>query len=115
MNYNKYREAIHEKVCKRCIELAEDGVCGLTGHDQCGVELHLPDIVKVVQSVKSLQLKDYVEELRKVVCGKCKNKNMDGTCQLRSDADCGLDRYFELVVEAIEEVDGKHGFKKKKR
>ena len=35
----------------------------------------------------------------------CKNQSPDGTCKLRNAADCGLDRYFELIIEAIEEVD----------
>lgn len=105
MDYEKYREAIHKKVCQHCIDRTEEGICGLTGHDECGVEAHLPKIVRAVQSVQSDSLQDYIDALRKIVCVDCKNKNSDGTCQLRSEADCGLDRYFELVVEAIEEVD----------
>ena len=105
MNYDKYRQAIVNRVCSHCIVCAENGKCTLTGEDRCGVEIHLEKIVDVVHSVKSPRLEDYVKVLREKVCKTCKNQNPDGTCQLRSVADCGLDRYFELVVEAIEEVD----------
>ncbi|MBI1978181.1 MAG: hypothetical protein HYS55_05460 [Candidatus Omnitrophica bacterium] len=105
MDYEPYRRAISKKVCGHCIDLAEDGRCTLTGEERCGVELYLEKIVDVVHSIKSTNLADYVQALRKQVCSSCKNQNPDGTCRLRGEADCGLDRYFALVVEAIEEVD----------
>ncbi len=105
MAYARYLQAIRQKVCAHCIERAETNECTLSGHNKCGVELYLPSIVALVQSIKTERLEDYVELLREKVCSGCKNKNPDGTCQLRSDADCGLDRYFALVIEAIEEVD----------
>ena len=103
----RYRKAIRAKVCNRCIDQGEDGCCSLSGDQRCGVELYLEKIVDVVHSVRSKKLKDYVEQLRKHVCSDCKNQNPDGTCQLRSEADCGLDGYFAVVVEAIEEEDQK--------
>lgn len=107
MDYESYRQAIRKKVCDHCIDLAEGGKCTLTGDRQCGVELYLEKIVDVVHSIKSPHLGDYVQALRNQVCAFCKNQNPDGTCRLRGETDCGLDRYFALVVEAIEEVDGK--------
>src|SRR3989338_1788285 len=105
MNEEPYRRAIQKKVCEHCIDLAENGHCVLTGERQCGVELYLDKIVSIVHSVKSQNLQDYVRVLREQVCASCKNQNPDGSCRLRGEADCGLDRYFALVVEAIEEVD----------
>ena len=105
MDYERYREAIRRKVCEHCIDLDEKGRCTLTGDERCGVELHLEKIVDVVHSVRSTNLGDYVRVLRERVCASCKNQNPDGTCRLRGEADCGLDRYFALVVEAIEEAD----------
>ena len=105
MDYERYRYAIRKKVCERCIDLGEDGRCTLTGDQQCGVELYLDKIIEVVHSIQSPHLQDYVKVLRERVCTSCKNQNPDGTCKLRSKADCGLDRYFALVVLAIEEVD----------
>lgn len=107
MDDGRYRQAIRKKVCEYCIDLAENGRCTLTGDQTCGVELYLDQIVKVVHSVKSSNLQDYVRALRKQVCTSCKNQSTDGTCRLRREADCGLDRYFGLIVEAIEEADAK--------
>ena len=107
LNYEIYRNAIRKKVCQHCIDLSEEGECTLSGDEQCGLELYLTDIVDVVHSVKSDKLEDYVRALREQVCAFCKNQNPDGTCRLRMEADCGLNRYFGLVVEAIEEVDSR--------
>ena len=107
MTYKRYLRAVRNKVCAHCVDLAEEGKCTLTGFNKCGVELYLPEIVTVVHSVESDKLGDYIQLLRKKVCSNCKNQNADGTCKLRTEADCGLDRYFALIIEAIEEVDQK--------
>lgn len=105
MDYERYRTAIRRKVCQHCIDLGADGKCTLTNERQCGVEIYLDKIVDVVHSVHSQNLQDYVDLLRKKVCANCKNQRPDGTCQIRNEIECGLDRYFALVVEAIEEAD----------
>ena len=107
MDIEKIRQAVHKKVCVHCIDLDENGKCTLTGERQCGVERHLEKIIDVVRSVDSKNIDDYVQKLREIVCHDCKNQNSDGRCQLRNDADCGLDRYFALVIEAIEETEKK--------
>ncbi|OGX03180.1 MAG: hypothetical protein A3G87_08800 [Omnitrophica bacterium RIFCSPLOWO2_12_FULL_50_11] len=107
MDYEPYRRAVRKKVCEHCVDFSEEGRCALTGEYQCGVELYLEKIVDVVRSVHSPHVQDYVTRLRERVCAFCKNQNPDGACRLRSEADCGLDRYFALVVEAIEEADMK--------
>jgi hypothetical protein len=104
MDLEKYRKAVYGKVCSHCIDLGESGKCTLEGDLKCGVELYLEKIIDVVKSVKSDKLDDYVKALREQVCSHCKDQSPDGTCQLREDVDCGLDRYFVLVVEAVEEV-----------
>ncbi|PIQ87019.1 MAG: hypothetical protein COV74_02420 [Candidatus Omnitrophica bacterium CG11_big_fil_rev_8_21_14_0_20_45_26] len=105
-DYKRYRDAVRKKVCEHCIDYDhENAHCTLTGDKHCGVELYLENIVKVVQSVKAKELAEYVKLLRETVCHDCKNQEPDGSCQLRSESECGLDRYFELIVEAIEEVD----------
>lgn len=105
MDDERYRRAIRKRVCAHCIDLGEDGRCTLSGDRQCGVELYLDKIVDVVHAVHSQNLQDYVRVLRERVCADCKNQNPNGTCRLRAEADCGLNRYFALVVEAIEEAD----------
>ena len=105
LDRERYREAILRKVCEHCVDLGENGHCTLKGDRQCGVEIYLDKILDVVHSVHSDKLENYVEELRKHVCSECKNQLPDGNCQLRAAGNCGLDRFFEIVVEAIEEVD----------
>lgn len=101
----RYRAKIREKVCGRCIDCGEDRKCTLTGERDCGVEIHLEKIIHVVRRVKSTSLSDYITALRSEVCDHCDNQKPDGSCLLRRSVDCALDRYLELVVEAIEEVD----------
>jgi hypothetical protein len=105
-DFQKYREAVRKKVCQHCIDFAkEKDECALTEDERCGVEMFLEKIVEVVHFVHSDKLDDYVVVLRQKVCADCKSQSPDGICTLRTKAACGLDRYFELVVEAIEEVD----------
>ena len=105
MDYERYRQAVKKKVCEHCVDLGENGECALTGDRKCGVEIYLERIVGVVHAVHSNRLEDYIRVLRERICSSCKNQNPDGSCLLRSEADCGLDRFFELIVETIEEVD----------
>ena len=105
MNYELYRPAILKKVCEHCVDSDEHGNCALTSGRQCGVEMYLEAIVDVVHSTKSDRMEDYIRVLRERVCSHCKNQDSTGDCQFRMNADCGLDRFFELVVEAIEETD----------
>ena len=107
MDIERYREAVRKKVCQKCLDLDEHGYCSLTDERECGVLLHLEMIVDVVHTAHSDKLEDYIRLLRERVCSNCKNQSPDGTCRLRSQTDCGLDRFFELIVEAIEEVDAK--------
>jgi len=101
---DEYWEAVQRRVCVKCIDSDGHGNCLLSGEDECGLILHFPKIVETVLSVKSDSLDPYIEALRHNVCSQCKHQSPDGTCRFRSRADCGLDRYFPMVVEAIEEV-----------
>ena len=103
--YPKYLRAIHKRICAVCTERTAEGACGLPLGTVCSIELHLPRIVDVVHSVESNMMKDYVPNLREHVCGQCPNQGTDGNCPLRKSVDCPLDRYFPLLVDAVEEVD----------
>ncbi len=105
MDYQPYRNAVYRKVCQHCLDLGANGHCTLTGERECGVELYLEKLVDVVHSVKSDVLEDYICALRREVCSHCKNQTEDGNCRLRNSADCGLNRFFEIIVETVEEVD----------
>jgi hypothetical protein len=103
-----YLDAIRRRVCTVCI----DGIfnkqnefvrCGLPVGRTCPIELYLPQVIDVMESIDSMEMEDYVALLRDKVCALCAQDD-DGMCALRLRADCALDRYFMLVAGAIEEV-----------
>ena len=100
----EYWTAVRAKVCVNCIDSDGEGNCRLAGRQQCSVQLYFPQILKAVLSVKSTRMEPYVEALRGSVCVDCRYQSGNGQCALRQSLDCGLDRYFQLVVEAIEQV-----------
>jgi hypothetical protein len=104
----EYLEAIRSRVCPLCLDavMVRDQFvrCGLPAGRKCPVEIYLPQVVEVVESVDSWLMDDYVEALREKVCALCGNSAGD-FCALRLQADCALDRYFMLVADAIKEVD----------
>jgi hypothetical protein len=99
---DKYWQAVQSRVCVKCIDSDGHGICRLTSAEECGLKVHFPGIVETVLSVQSDEIETYVEALRHNVCMNCKNQSVDGKCMFRTSLDCGLDRYFPLVVEAIE-------------
>ena len=102
-NIERYWQAVRHKVCAHCIDSDGYGNCRLSGEAECGLKFHFPRIVETVLSVRSDKLGPYLEALRSNVCANCKHQSPDGTCTFRGNLDCGLDRYFPLIVEAIEE------------
>ncbi|MCX6151896.1 MAG: hypothetical protein NTX22_15330 [Ignavibacteriales bacterium] len=102
---NKYKKAIRENVCSVCVDSSDSGECTLTEIEICAVEKFLPQIVKVVHSIQSDDVFDYVDLLRKNVCVYCRAQDEINNCYLREDANCSLDRYFPLIVETIQKVD----------
>ena len=100
-----YLDAICCRVCKVCTERTAEGDCGLPAGVVCPIKQHLPRIVDVVHSVPGGMIKRYVPHLREHVCKRCPNLMPDGSCPVRKNIDCPLDRYFSLVVDAIEKAD----------
>lgn len=105
LELEKYWKAIQETVCKVCIDSDPfgNGVCRISEASMCGVKEYLPKIVKVVLSVKSNKMDDYITALRENVCRGCR-ETPDGVCDLRNSVECALDRYYPLIVQAIESV-----------
>lgn len=101
---DQYWESVREKVCAHCIDSDGFGNCRLPGAQECAVKLYFPRILETVLTVKSGRITPYVEALRRTVCAECRYQSAEGNCVLRDRIDCGLDRYFPLVVEAIEET-----------
>lgn len=110
MNLEPYWEAVRSKVCVNCVDGDGKGECRLTGENRCGLQLHFPLIVQVVKNVHGDSLDEYVVALRDIVCAQCEHQGRNGRCSFRQDVDCGLDRYFPLVVQAIEEADVRASF-----
>jgi hypothetical protein len=100
----EYWQAIRQKVCAKCLDGDGYGNCRLDPSLDCGVLEYLPKIVEAVSRVKSKDINDYVVELRGMVCTQCKYQKADGNCDLRKEIDCALDRYFPMIIDAIEEV-----------
>ena len=104
MDIQNYWSVVQEKVCKKCIDGDGEGNCRLESSHKCELKEYFPTIISVVNSVSSDHIADYVNRLRSVVCSECSHQNLDGTCRFREKVDCALDRYYPLVVEALEEV-----------
>jgi hypothetical protein len=103
-NVENYWEAVQQRVCAKCVDGDRFENCLLSAGETCGLKTYFPQIVEAVLSVQGDKLDLYVAALRKNVCSGCRNQSFDGTCSMRRSLDCGLDRYFPLVIEAIEEV-----------
>jgi hypothetical protein len=94
----EYLAEIRENVCSRCIERPPGGPpCAPLGK-RCGIELHLPEIVKIVQAGESARIDPYIERLHSDICAHCPN-------QPTSQCPCPLEYLLLLTVEAVETVD----------
>ena len=103
----EYWDAIKEKVCKHCIdETVGVGNLRERDNDDCALRRFFPEIVKMVKSIKSDDIDEYVLAQRMLICSQCTHQLEDDTCKLRKQLDCCLDRYLVLVINTIEEVDG---------
>jgi hypothetical protein len=104
--YQAYWEAIRRRVCSVCLDNADDGSCGLGGR-ACAIEAHLPRLVETILSVESGRMDEFVTAVESQICGQCTDQDPQGFCRLRQRGDCALSIYLPLVVEAIEEVEGR--------
>ena len=65
---------------------------------------YFPQILEVVGSSYSHSMEPYEKLLRNKVCGICIHQSPSGSCSLRNEVECALDRYFPLIVQVIEEA-----------
>ena len=105
-NFEREWQAVVQNVCSHCIDASADGVCLLKNDAECGLRMHFPAIVRAIRSQSGDDLQPYIEALRTEVCAQCKFQDANSECERRSALDCGLDRYFALVVETIEKTSG---------
>ncbi len=95
-------QALREEVCVRCVDGDGHGNCRIDPAIECPLQTHLPEIVELVRETGSDSMIDYVRELRLIACARCQYQSAGGSCNLREDVGCALDRYFPLIVETIE-------------
>lgn len=103
MDIQSYWHDIRERVCVKCIDGDGEGNCRLDPSSECAVITYLPLIIDAVGRVKSSDIAVYETELRLSVCSRCRHTTAGNHCTLRTELECGLDRYFPLIVNAIEE------------
>ena len=101
--YQAYLDAIQRRVCRVCLDQADDGSCGLTRRT-CAVEKHRPALVDALVAVQSDRMDEYVAAIEAQVCSQCSEHDPGGACRLRDRGECSLYSFLPLVVEAVEEV-----------
>jgi hypothetical protein len=99
-----YWEAVRLKVCRKCIDSDGHGNCRLPSEETCGLEVFFPELVATVNAVQSDSYDGYLKALRQNICAHCEHQSAEGMCRKRDSLECALDRYFPMVVEAIEAI-----------
>lgn len=99
-------EILRQRICSVCVDRNVDGICSLNQRHECALFDRFPSIVRSIFRVDSDKIDDYVTAIREDVCMDCINQALDGSCKLREEVRCALDRYLLLIIGAIEEVKG---------
>ena len=94
----RYMAEVRQQVCSRCIERSPGTPPCAPQGKQCGIELHLAQIVQVCHAARGRSIEPYVQRFHDDVCTHCVG-------QTTGDCPCPLDYLLLLAVEAIEEVD----------
>jgi hypothetical protein len=93
-----YLTEIRNYVCSRCVERPRGGPpCAPLGKN-CGVEMHLPELIAAIREVRSKSLGPYLDHNRRVICENC-------VLLHSSICPCPMDYLSCLIVEAVEAVD----------
>lgn len=101
LELDEYLAEIREQVCSRCVERPPGGPpCAPVGK-QCGVEMHLPEIIDSIHHIKSGSIAPYLDTNRTRICEKCALLH-SSTCP------CPMDYLAVLLVQAVETVDQRH-------
>lgn len=105
MGYDeRYLKAIRETVCNKCIDRTSAGICAASTYEACAINRFLPEIIDIVLTTEANDARAMTARLREDVCSVCQHQSPDGRCDLRDDVECALDRYFPLIIEAIQAV-----------
>jgi hypothetical protein len=97
MELPEYLDELRQHVCRRCPERPQGGPpCAPLGKE-CGVELHLPQLIDAIREVHSDRIGPYLNHNREEVCAECDFRGSSG-------CPCPMDYLSVLVVEAVETV-----------
>ena len=103
----RYWDVVEEQVCTKCVDGDGTGNCRLPSSEKCRLKSYFPLIVDLVNNVYSEDVDDYLTLLRIEVCSVCNCVQYNGECKKRDEIDCALDRYYRLVIRAIEAANQK--------
>src|ERR1035441_2312966 len=106
-SFEELEAIVRNRICGVCTERTTDGQCGLEEPSSCALFRLFPQVAQAIQSVKSDDIHQYIEAIRRNVCSVCSEQASDGSCETRQEVRCALDAYLLLVVDAIEEATGK--------
>jgi hypothetical protein len=99
-----YLHEIRGEVCSRCIERPPGGPpCAPLGKE-CGIEMHLPELIDAIHEVKSDSIVPYLLNNRHKICERCALLHTD-VCP------CPMDYLSVLLVQAVEAVDRRRAAK----
>jgi hypothetical protein len=98
---------VRNRICSVCTERTMAGDCGLEQPSSCALFHLFPRVAQAIRSVKSDNIQEYIEAIRRDVCTVCLDRDPDGSCERRRQVRCALDAYLLPVVDAIEEATGK--------
>jgi hypothetical protein len=95
---DEYLEEIRRQVCTHCVERPPGGPpCAPLGK-QCGIELHLAELIDAVHGVNSASIGPYLDTNRLKICAHCPRLEHEG-------CPCPMDYLAVLLVQAVETVD----------
>jgi len=84
-----------------------DSQCRLAEPAGCALFRLFPQVALAIQQVKSNDIRRYIQAIRQNVCAVCRDQAGDGSRGMRQRVECALDGYLLLVVDAIEEANGR--------
>jgi hypothetical protein len=95
---DEYRAAIRREVCSLCPERPPGGPpCAPLGKD-CGVELHLPELIESIRQTHSPLIAPYLARNQEQICARC-------AFLKASICPCPMEYLVVPLVEAVEAVD----------
>jgi len=96
----EYLDEIRLQVFTRCVDRPPGGPpCAPLGK-QCGIELHLPELIEAIHGVNSTSIMPYLDNNRHQICEHCPQQHS-------SDCPCPMDYLAVLLVQAVETVDAR--------